>query len=461
MTWTGANREHLEEKRFYQAKVAGKRDVDSRDNVSRPTVRWMRVQPVKGCFKVDLSCCLGPLLIAAMAVGCREPVEAPPESDTDILIEEDISEHLRALGYVAWDEDADQSLSGTILRDASAVEPGANLYTNDEDAVLLIDVEGAVLRRWDLPGRKHCEHAELLSSGRLAVLCEREAVVILEPDGTVALEVPGNVHHDVAELGDGSLLVPVRDDPRVYRGRSVVFDSILQVFPDGSTRPFWSTFGALETLQALHAQGELDTWPSPRILAHYLWRWLRGKTINDHDYYHLNAVAVLGATRLGKSDPRFRSGNLLISLRNADTLVILDRDTLEPVWHWGEGHLELPHDPSWLPHGRLLVFDNGTRRGYSRVLEIDPRSGETTWQYPKQGERSLFSEWRGSSQRLAGGNTLICESERGHVLEVTPEGEVVWEFWNPELGDEGRKRIYRFSRLTPASTALLLDKTPR
>jgi hypothetical protein len=47
------------------------------------------------------------------------------------------------------------------------------------------------------------------------------------------------------------------------------------------------------------------------------------------------------------------------------------------------------------------------------------------------------------------------------VLEVTPAGEVVWEFWNPELGDEGRKRIYRFSRLTPASTALLLDKTPK
>jgi hypothetical protein len=400
-------------------------------------------------------------LIAAIAAGCTGPGEVPPESGTDGLIEKDVSEHLRALGYVAWDEDADQSLSGTILHDASAIEPGANLYTNDEDAVLLIDAEGDVLRRWDLPGRKHCEHAELLSSGRIAVLCEREALVILEPNGAIVLEVPGNVHHDVAELGDGSLLVPVRDEPRVYRGRSVVFDSILRIFPDGSTRPAWSTFEELETLQGLHAHGELDVWPSPRLLAHYLWRWLRGEAINDHDYYHLNAVAVLGETPIGQGDPRFGSGNLLISLRNADTLVILDSDTLEPVWHWGQGDLELPHDPSWLPHGRLLVFDNGTRRGYSRVLEIDPRSGDIDWQYPEQDERSLFSEWRGSSQRLAGGNTLICESERGHVLEVTPGGEVVWEFWNPELGGEGRKRIYRFTRLTPERTALLLETTPR
>jgi outer membrane protein assembly factor BamB len=160
---------------------------------------------------------------------------------------------------------------------------------------------------------------------------------------------------------------------------------------------------------------------------------------------------------VGQSDPRFRSGNLLISLRNVDTLIILDGDTFEPVWSWGAGELELPHDPSWLPDGRLLVFDNGTRRGYSRVLEIDPRRGSSTWQYPKQGEHSLFSEWRGSSQRLAGGNTLICESERGHVLEVTPAGEIVWEFWNPELSDEGRKRIYRFKRLTPEEVGKLVD----
>lgn len=437
-----------------------RRGPDPRDNVDRVIARAR-----KSTQSQVTPWLVAVYLAVALVIGCGRSVEAPAEAPVDqgtaSLVEDDVSEHLRALGYVAWDEDADQSLSGAIVHDASAVAPGANLYTNDEDTVLLIDAEGRLLRRWELPGRQHCEHAEFLSSRRLAVLCEREALVILETDGSVALEVPGNVHHDVAELGDGSLLVPVRDEARIYRGRSVVFDSILQVSLDGTTRPLWSTWEELETLRGLHARGELDGWPSLRILAHYLWRWLQGRSITDHDYYHLNAVGVLGETPLGQEDARFRSGNLLISLRNADTLIILDGDTLEPVWHWGEGDLELPHDPIWLADGTLLVFDNGTRRGYSRVLEVDPQSGEITWRYPKRDERSLFSEWRGSSQRLAGGNTLICESEQGHVLEVTPEGEVVWEFWNPELSDEGRKRIYRFTRLPPESVALLLDSAPK
>ena len=396
-----------------------------------------------------------------MVAGCEGCSESSPAPERAGLIEEDISEQLRALGSVAWDEDANQNLSGAILHDASAIEPGANLYTNDEDTVFVIDSEGTLLRSWELQGRKHCEHAELLSSGRLAVVCEREALVLLEPNGAIALEVSGNVDHDVAELGDGSLLVPVRDAARIHRGRSIVFDSILHVSPDGASRTLWSTYEELETLRGLHAPGELDTWPSSRILAHYLWRWLRGRTINAHDYYHLNAVEVLGETSLGREDLRFRAGNLLISLRNADTLIILDGDTLEPVWHWGEGDLELPHDPSLLPNGNLLLFDNGTRRGYSRVLEIDPRAGAVRWQYPKPDQRSLFSEWRGSSQRLPGGNTLVCESERGHVLEVTPEDQLVWEFWNPELGEKGRKRIYRFARLAPEQGALLLQGKTR
>jgi len=432
------------------------RGLDPRDNVDKVIARALKSTQTQA-----MPWLVGVHMAAVLMIGCGKPAEAPVDQGTVSLIDEDVSEHLRALGYVAWDEAADPSLSGAVVHDAAAMAPGANLYTNDEDKVFLIDAEGALLRRWELPGRTHCEHAELLTNGRLAVLCEREALVILEADGTVALEVPGNVHHDVAELEDGSLLVPVRDKARFYRGRLVVFDSILQVSPDGATRTFWSSYDVLETLRGLHGQGELDSLPSLRILAHYLRRWMRGMAISHHDYYHLNAVGVLGETPLGQRDSRFRSGNLLISLRNADTMVILDRDTLEPVWHWGEGTLELPHDPTWLQEGRLLVFDNGTRRGYSRVLEVDPRTDEIAWRYPERDIHSLFSEWRGSSQRLAGGNTLVCESERGHVLEVAPGGQIVWEFWNPELGEKGRKRIYRFTRLPPDAVTPLLSSTAR
>lgn len=46
----------------------------------------------------------------------------------------------------------------------------------------------------------------------------------------------------------------------------------------------------------------------------------------------------------------------------------------------------------------------------------------------------LFSEYCSSADRLPNGNTLITETVRGRVIEVTPEREIVWEFLNPGSG---------------------------
>ena len=32
------------------------------------------------------------------------------------------------------------------------------------------------------------------------------------------------------------------------------------------------------------------------------------------------------------------------------------------------------------------------------------------------------------------GNTLICEGRNGRLFEVTPDGELAWEFINPHRG---------------------------
>ena len=105
--------------------------------------------------------------------------------------------------------------------------------------------------------------------------------------------------------------------------------------------------------------------------------------------------------------------------------------------------------PTLLANGNILIFDNGYARGFSRVIELDPTSLEVVWSYQGEPPSEFFSDRRGSAQRLPNGNTLICESERGHVFEVTPDGTRVWEFWNPEIVDGKRKRIYRFMRLAP------------
>jgi hypothetical protein len=101
-------------------------------------------------------------------------------------------------------------------------------------------------------------------------------------------------------------------------------------------------------------------------------------------------------------------------------IFILDQDTKKIVWkciHRDiKNSLEGQHSPQLLPSGRMLIFDNGRYRGYSRVIEIDPVSLDILWEYRAQGFYTLS---QGYAQRLSDGNTLVTESERGRVFEIT------------------------------------------
>ena len=44
------------------------------------------------------------------------------------------------------------------------------------------------------------------------------------------------------------------------------------------------------------------------------------------------------------------------------------------------------HAPTPLPNGNLLIFDNGTLRGYSRVIELNPLTEEIAWEYDGKPE---------------------------------------------------------------------------
>ena len=147
-----------------------------------------------------------------------------------------------------------------------------------------------------------------------------------------------------------------------------------------------------------------------------------------------------------KADP-LGPDNVLVCSRHQDTVAILDWRTKELVWAWGQGVLSGPHDASWLANGHLLVFDNGLERGWSRVVEVDPATGEIVWQYRDEQPEGFFTLSRGSAQRLANGDTLIAESDRGRAFEVTPDGEIVWEYFSPHVNEQDeRATIVRMKR---------------
>ncbi|MFT4626459.1 MAG: hypothetical protein ACI8PZ_005136 [Myxococcota bacterium] len=151
-------------------------------------------------------------------------------------------------------------------------------------------------------------------------------------------------------------------------------------------------------------------------------------------------------------DPKFRPGflefthgNSLVAvgdewwvmLRYLDQLIAIDRDTGEVNWALGgpgadvvfEGEpFSHPHFSEGWPGG-LLVFDNGSHRAdpVSRAVEYALEDGvaREVWSFAHpDGEHVPFL---GDVRSLPGGNRLVVWSSLGALMEVTPDGSVVWE----------------------------------
>ena len=116
------------------------------------------------------------------------------------------------------------------------------------------------------------------------------------------------------------------------------------------------------------------------------------------------------------------------------------------------------HDIRWIEKGlpgagHLMVFNNNAKSPqgpHSVVLEwvpptnpdgtyVVPEKGafgpsEPHWKYEAPDKKSFHSGFIAGARRLAGGNTLICSGADGRIFEVTTDGKIVWEYWDPYSG---------------------------
>ena len=65
---------------------------------------------------------------------------------------------------------------------------------------------------------------------------------------------------------------------------------------------------------------------------------------------------------------------------------------------------------------------------FSNVLEFDPKTLGVAWNYAGSLDEPFRTSIIGRLQRLPNGNTLIAESMKARVFEVTPKGEIVWNY---------------------------------
>jgi hypothetical protein len=142
----------------------------------------------------------------------------------------------------------------------------------------------------------------------------------------------------------------------------------------------------------------------------------------EDDWTHVNDVEHLGGDRY------------VLSPRNFDQVVIVDAESGEIVDRLGSNGdydvLRKQHNPDYLrgPGGESTILVGDSEN--DRVVEYASRDGEwnRTWSV---GEGQFA--WPRDADRLPNGNTLITDSRNHRVVEVTPEGEVVWEVYTPWL----------------------------
>ena len=99
-----------------------------------------------------------------------------------------------------------------------------------------------------------------------------------------------------------------------------------------------------------------------------------------------------------------------------------------------------------------MIFDNLGNNRKSRVVEFNPHNTRIVWEYGGTAQQPLFSKTCGTAQPLANGNILIAESDRGRAIEVTTDGDIVWEFFNPHrAGEDGQyiATLFEVLRLPP------------
>jgi hypothetical protein len=341
----------------------------------------------------------------------------------------------------------DASLSGVSAYDPAGTEGGYNLFDGK-----LIDMNGQLIKAW-----RSRYLSLLLSDGRYLAQEHYESARwgLYSWEDKVIWEKDIPIHHDIAVTPTGSILTFTKE-VHTFKGRDVDFCVVLEFDMEGYQRQRYSTWEHLDEFQKFHRPLELDI-PKIFFFPETAKRKKASPWGGHYDYYRLNSIQVLPPTELGAKDSRFRQGNWLISFRHGSMIFILDQDTKKIVWKCIDrdikGSLEGQHAPHLLPSGRMLIFDNGRYRGYSRVIEIDPLSLDILWEYRSEGFYSLS---QGCAQRLANGNTLVTESEQGRAFEITDQKKIVWQYHNPDIQNEtnsqhpenfGRRQwIYRMRR---------------
>ena len=338
------------------------------------------------------------------------------------------------------------------------------------DDLVLLNMEGQIVKQWLFEGLSP-SLARFRPNGNLivnSVSIERRAAAndkekddYSNPDlvcltlggGTTTLreyDWDGNLlwqydnprmHHDFFECENGDILFPewvvlpealsqkVQGGYRKAPKRPYMFgDDIVRINRAGEEVGRWHTWQMLDPVE------------DPIVPQQSRAEWT-----------HMNSVAEMP------------DGQLVASLCENSRVILIDPAQTAVTWKMGEPEISMQHHASPVNDGNIQIFDNGRNRPlslpYSQVIEVDPRTDEIVWRYKPKNMEQFFSGHISGAQRLPNSNVLICEGTGGRLFEVTPAGEIVWEWITPIIGTRSEERhlqwIYRANRYAAGHPALV------
>jgi uncharacterized protein (UPF0248 family) len=313
---------------------------------------------------------------------------------------------------------------------------GFTLFTPNTGAgdVFLIDMQGNIAHRWKMPYPPGL-YGYLTPDGTLfyngKVVDENDERFISKAPwkGGVVLEADwdGNILRELKHLDH-------HHDGRKLQNGNVVLLCLAELEPEIQSKVRGGRPGSEAEGGKMYTDYLVEmTWEGEE-----LWRWNAWEHLDPWD----DGLAAPNEPRVEWSHANtvyeMRDGNLLVSFRNPCKVVIIERASGEIIWKIGPPLIAQQHAPNELDNGNILIFDNGTSRldhniPHSRVIEVERATKEIVWSYQERYISDFFSPLISNATRLPNGNTLICEGSFGRFFEVTPAGEVVWEYVNPHF----------------------------
>jgi hypothetical protein len=342
-------------------------------------------------------------------------------------------------------------------------------FFNDSNELRLMQRDGTIVNRWIVsfkkifPNKSHFRfypstewnvdiHGSIiLEDGSVVFNFENYGLVKLKKNGDVCWTLSRYNHHSIERAEDGGFWVPARrffseDSVSPYPPFNPPFseDYIMKVSEDGA---IISEISVAELLYKNSLESILTLTGSQRPITMPVYHY----DPKDKELFHLNDIEELYSA-IADNFPLFETGDLAISLRNRNLIIVFNPVTMKIKW-WKIGPWVRQHDIDFQPDGTVTIFNNNTDGtpdgkllGGSNIVKINPATGDYKIIFGAESWQVMYTNIRGKHQILPGNRLLITEHEGGRVIETDMNGLIIWEYINrydeDEVAEITEARIY-------------------